>query len=346
VRSARSASAMRLCSASSPEASSRIPESPPLPGGAPASTSCAQAWSVRMRSSATDRGLATCCGRLAQPAMPGVLPAGKGIALMRIAGSYQAHLPAMQNMRHVRSFVLRAGRVTAGQERALKELWPRYGLPISPRSIWILTSYSAAALRAAWRSASAPAKSSVRWRRRTRDVDYIGIEVHRPGVGQLLLRAEKAALSNLRVICHDAVEVLAHTDRTRRPCDEILVFFPDPWHKKRHHKRRLIEAKFVHRLGESAAPRRRAAAGYRLAGLRGADARCVRCRNPADAAVSRWGIRATARLPAGDALRAARGPARPWRLGSGLPSQRRSMRRMLYVAARHIFPLRPLVVGS
>jgi tRNA (guanine-N7-)-methyltransferase len=72
----------------------------------------------------------------------------------------------------------------------------------------------------------------------------LGIEVHRPGVGRLLLRAAQANVRNLRVVCHDAVEVLR--DNIGDGClDEILVFFPDPWHKKRHHKRRLIDPAFV-----------------------------------------------------------------------------------------------------
>ena len=75
-------------------------------------------------------------------------------------------------------------------------------------------------------------------------IDYVGIEVHRPGVGRLLLRAEQAQLRNLRVICHDAVEVLKDSLRNDS-FDEILVFFPDPWHKKRHHKRRLIDSTFA-----------------------------------------------------------------------------------------------------
>ena len=77
-----------------------------------------------------------------------------------------------------------------------------------------------------------------------RDVDYLGVEVHRPGVGRLLLRAAAAQLQNLRVIERDAVEVLEH-NLADASLDEILVFFPDPWHKKRHLKRRLVDARFV-----------------------------------------------------------------------------------------------------
>jgi tRNA (guanine-N7-)-methyltransferase len=158
----------------------------------------------------------------------------------------------MQNLRHVRSFVLRAGRVTAGQERALKELWPRYGVDFSPVPLELDALFGRCAPRCleigfgtgellGTLAAAHP------------EVDYLGIEVHRPGVGRLLLRAEKAGLANLRVICHDAVEVLT-AQLSAGCCDEILVFFPDPWHKKRHRKRRLIEPKFVRRLGEVLRP--------------------------------------------------------------------------------------------
>lgn len=158
----------------------------------------------------------------------------------------------MQNLRQVRSFVLRAGRVTVGQERALKELWPRYGVDYSPAPLDLDAVFGRRAPRCleigfgtgeviASLAAAHP------------EVDYLGIEVHRPGVGQLLLRAQRAGLSNLRVICHDAVEVLA-AQLGANCCDEILVFFPDPWHKKRHHKRRLIEPGFVRRLGETLRP--------------------------------------------------------------------------------------------
>jgi tRNA (guanine-N7-)-methyltransferase len=158
----------------------------------------------------------------------------------------------MQNLRHVRSFVLRAGRVTAGQERALKELWPRYGVDFTPAPLDLAAVFGRRAPRCleigfgtgeviGTLAAAHP------------EIDYLGIEVHRPGVGKLLLRAEKSGLANLRVICHDAVEVLT-SQLGANCCDEILVFFPDPWHKKRHHKRRLIEANFVRRLGEVLRP--------------------------------------------------------------------------------------------
>jgi tRNA (guanine-N7-)-methyltransferase len=80
-------------------------------------------------------------------------------------------------------------------------------------------------------------------------VDYLGIEVHRSGVGRLLLQAEQGNLRNLRIVCHDAVEVLERSVQNES-FDEVLVFFPDPWHKKRHHKRRLIEPTFAALLAD------------------------------------------------------------------------------------------------
>jgi tRNA (guanine-N7-)-methyltransferase len=158
----------------------------------------------------------------------------------------------MQTLRQVRSFVLRAGRVTVGQERALKELWPRFGIDYAPAPLDLDAVFGRRAPRCleigfgTGEVIGALAAAHP-------ETDYLGIEVHRPGVGQLLLRAEGAGLSNLRVICHDAVEVLA-AQLGAETCQEILIFFPDPWHKKRHHKRRLIEPKFVRRLGQILCP--------------------------------------------------------------------------------------------
>lgn len=154
----------------------------------------------------------------------------------------------MHAQRRIRSFVLRAGRVTPAQERALADSWPVYGIDVGAGAIDLDAAFA--------RPRSSPA------RQRCLEIgfgagevigalalahpqnDYLGIEVHRSGVGRLLLQAEQSQLTNLRVICHDAVEVLG-TAIADRSFDEILVFFPDPWHKKRHHKRRLIDAGFV-----------------------------------------------------------------------------------------------------
>jgi tRNA (guanine-N7-)-methyltransferase len=148
----------------------------------------------------------------------------------------------MHTPRRIRSFVLRAGRTTAAQERALAELWPAYGID----------SGGALDIGAIF-GRSAPLSLEIGFgagevighlAETHSDRDYLGIEVHRSGVGRLLLRAAQGGLRNLRVICDDAVDVLGEriADGT---FDEVLIFFPDPWHKKRHHKRRLIDAPFA-----------------------------------------------------------------------------------------------------
>ena len=149
----------------------------------------------------------------------------------------------MQTDRRIRSFVLRAGRTTPAQERALKELWPAYGLDLKAVPLDLAAVFGREAPRCleigfgAGEVIGALAQTHPH-------IDYLGIEVHRSGVGRLLLQAEHSALTNLRIICNDAVDVLRDY-LADASIDELLVFFPDPWHKKRHHKRRLIEASFV-----------------------------------------------------------------------------------------------------
>jgi tRNA (guanine-N7-)-methyltransferase len=145
--------------------------------------------------------------------------------------------------RHIRSFVLRAGRTTAAQERALSELWPRYGIEMGSAPLDLGAIFGRESLRCleigfgAGEVIGSLAEAHP-------ETDYLGIEVHRSGVGRLLLRVHQGGLSNLRVVCQDAVEVL-RDHIADESFDEILVFFPDPWHKKRHHKRRLIDAGFA-----------------------------------------------------------------------------------------------------
>ena len=149
--------------------------------------------------------------------------------------------------RPVRSFVRREGRLTTGQQRALDELLPRCELkPVSDTAI----DFSAAFGRDAFRTleigfgdgqvlAAMAAEHPER--------DYVGIEVHRPGVGRLLMALEKSGAENVRVIVDDAALVLRH-HVTPASFDAINIFFPDPWPKKRHHKRRLVTPAFVELL--------------------------------------------------------------------------------------------------
>jgi tRNA (guanine-N7-)-methyltransferase len=151
------------------------------------------------------------------------------------------HTP-LNTPRRIRSFVLRAGRTTIAQERALIELWPTYGIESKDAiDLGLLFGRRApCCLEIGFGAGEVIGQLADM----NRDRNYLGIEVHRAGVGRLLLRAEQSGLRNLRIICDDAVDVLR--ERIADAClDEVLVFFPDPWHKKRHHKRRLIDASFA-----------------------------------------------------------------------------------------------------
>jgi len=161
--------------------------------------------------------------------------------------------------RAIRSFVTRSGRITSAQERALHELWPLYGIELGAAPLDLDALFGRRARRVVEIGFGNGENLLALATSRPAD-DFLGIEVHRPGVGRLLLQVQERGLGNVRVVCHDAVEVL---DRyLGGPClDEILILFPDPWPKKRHHKRRLIQPSFVTLLAE----RLRDGAALRLA---------------------------------------------------------------------------------
>ena len=145
--------------------------------------------------------------------------------------------------RPIRSFVMRTGRMTVGQTRALEELWPKYGVEFSAEPLSLDSLFGRAApctLEIGFGNGEHLAALAAAHPGR----DYFGIEVHRPGVGHLLLLASLNNLTNVRASAHDAVEVLRE-QIAEGSLDEVLVLFPDPWHKKRHHKRRLIQPPFV-----------------------------------------------------------------------------------------------------
>jgi tRNA (guanine-N7-)-methyltransferase len=145
-------------------------------------------------------------------------------------------------IRHVRSFVRRGGRITVAQSRALRDLWPRYGIDHSADPLELDTRFGRRAPRVL-EIGFGNGDTLLALAAANPERDYLGIEVHEPGVGRVLLRAHEAGLANVRLICHDAVEVLAQLPDAS--LDEVLVFFPDPWPKKRHHKRRLIQQPFA-----------------------------------------------------------------------------------------------------
>jgi tRNA (guanine-N7-)-methyltransferase len=154
--------------------------------------------------------------------------------------------------RPIRSFVLRAGRIGPGQQRALEQLGPRFVLPYRPQPLDFAAVFGRVAptvleIGFGMGDATAQIASALP------GTDFIGIEVHAPGVGALLKRIGELGLSNLRLVQHDAVEVL---DAMIPPQSlaGVHLYFPDPWHKKRHHKRRLVQPAFVQQLATRLAP--------------------------------------------------------------------------------------------
>ncbi len=145
--------------------------------------------------------------------------------------------------RAIRSFVVRGGRITEAQERALVDLWPRFGLEHGAEPLDLDAVYGRSAPRIV-EIGFGNGENLAALARARPDVDVLGIEVHRPGVGRLLLTADQLGLANLRVVCHDAVEVLGQRIAPGS-FDQVLIFVPDPWHKKRHHKRRLVQPEFA-----------------------------------------------------------------------------------------------------
>jgi tRNA (guanine-N7-)-methyltransferase len=147
--------------------------------------------------------------------------------------------------RPIRSFVLRQGRTTPAQQRALETLLPKYGIPF-PEPI---RGNRPLVLEIG----SGMGETTLEIAKTHPETDFVAVEVHGPGVGSLLNRIHREQIQNLRVVRHDAVEVLE-----RMVADGSLAavhhFFPDPWPKKRHHKRRLVQAPFVALLGKKLAP--------------------------------------------------------------------------------------------
>jgi len=152
----------------------------------------------------------------------------------------------------IRSFVVRAGRIGPGQARALATLAPRFVLPFVAAPVdfaRVFGRVAPLAVEIGFGMGSATAAIAAA----APHVDFVGIEVHPPGVGALLQRIDEQRLGNVRIVQHDAVEVL---ESMIAPASlaAIHVFFPDPWHKKRHHKRRLIQPPFVRLLSSRLAP--------------------------------------------------------------------------------------------
>jgi tRNA (guanine-N7-)-methyltransferase len=154
--------------------------------------------------------------------------------------------------RPIRSYVLRAGRTTAAQARALAELGPRWLIAFEARPLDAAALFGRSA-PLVFEIGFGMGEASAAIAAAQPQCDFIACEVHAPGVGALLARIEALGLSNLRLVRHDAVEVL---ERMIAPATlaGVHLFFPDPWHKKRHHKRRLVQPGFARLVAERLAP--------------------------------------------------------------------------------------------
>ncbi len=148
-----------------------------------------------------------------------------------------------EQRRPIRSFVRRAGRMTSSQQRALEQFWPQFGIEFEHALLDFPELFGRDA-PVVLEIGFGNGDTLVRQASADPDSNYVGIEVHAPGVGHCLIAAQKAGINNLRLVSHDAVEVL----REQIPLSSlrrINLYFPDPWPKKRHHKRRIVQPPFL-----------------------------------------------------------------------------------------------------
>jgi tRNA (guanine-N7-)-methyltransferase len=157
-----------------------------------------------------------------------------------------------QRSSHIRSYVLRQGRISNAQQRCLDTLLPTYGIPYLSQPLDLENVFGSPAAKTLeigfgmGETTAAIAQSHPQ-------NDYLALEVHTPGVGSLLKQIEELGLKNIRIIQHDAVEVLRDM-LADNVLDGVHIFFPDPWHKTRHNKRRLIQPSFVAQLVKKIKP--------------------------------------------------------------------------------------------
>lgn len=158
----------------------------------------------------------------------------------------------IQFPRTIRSFVLRAGRITSAQQQALDTLWPEYGIEPGDGPLDFEKLFGRAA-PVVLEIGFGNGESLATMAGQNPGYGFLGIEVHRPGVGHLLQLIHARQLSNIRLICADAVEVLKQNIHDSS-LDGINLFFPDPWPKKRHHKRRIVQPEFVELMASKLKP--------------------------------------------------------------------------------------------
>ncbi len=150
--------------------------------------------------------------------------------------------------RSIRSFVKRSGRLTPSQQKALLELWPVYGIDYSGVALdlqGVFTNPGSVVLEIGFGNGETLVQQAVE----SPEKNFIGIEVHEPGVGHCLLKAREAGIGNLRLLAHDALEVLSQ-QIPLASLSRVNLYFPDPWPKKRHHKRRIVQQDFLDLIAE------------------------------------------------------------------------------------------------
>ena len=153
----------------------------------------------------------------------------------------------MNKTDRIRSFVLRAGRTTSGQQRAIEELGPQFMIPYQSSNLNLVEAFNGSTKPKILEIGFGMGETTAKIAALRADDDFLAIEVHLPGVGALLKLIGENHLTNIRIIRHDAVEVLENMIAPES-LDGIHIYFADPWHKKRHHKRRLIQAELVRLL--------------------------------------------------------------------------------------------------
>jgi len=154
--------------------------------------------------------------------------------------------------RKIRSFVRREGRLTTGQQNALDTLWPKYGIDMSDTALdlgSIFGNEQPVILEIGFGNGDSLAQMAMA----NPGLNYLGIEVHRPGVGHLLYLIEEQGIENLRIMSEDAVEIIRNQIR-EQALTGVQLFFPDPWPKKKHHKRRIVQPEFVKLLASRLKP--------------------------------------------------------------------------------------------
>lgn len=142
----------------------------------------------------------------------------------------------------IRSFIRRQGRITPGQQQAIDQLWPKYGLELDqPQQFSQIFGRSAPLfLEIGFGNGETLVEMAVA----NPDHNFLGVEVHKPGIGHILLQLQQRELTNVRVYCHDAIDILEQ-QLADNSLAGVHLFFPDPWPKKRHHKRRIVRPDFI-----------------------------------------------------------------------------------------------------